>query len=116
MHARQTDEIPTVECRCFKHLEDEDTGSEEQQSTIQWNGKKWVDHGGENGWSPSKPYQQAHKLSDLVPSLKSMSDLKNPPWMKVPVPVHLEARTHKLAKKAKVDEHGWPITKGGSSK
>ena len=99
-----------------KHLEDEDTGSEEQQSTIQWNGKKWVDHGGENGWSPSKPYQQAHKLSDLVPSLKSMSDLKNPPWMKVPVPVHLEARTHKLAKKAKVDEHGWPITKGGSSK
>ena len=62
-----------------KHLEDEDTGGEEQQSTIQWNGKKWVDHGGENGWSPSKPYQQAHKLSDLVPSLKSMSDLKNPP-------------------------------------
>ena len=51
-----------------------------------------------------------------MPSLKSMSDLKNPPWMKVPVPVHLEARTHKLAKKAKVDEHGWPITKGGSSK
>jgi hypothetical protein len=69
----------------------------------------FVQHEGENGWSPSRPYQQARKLKDVVPTMKSMMDSKTPPWFKVPVPVYLEERNHRCDRKKSVDEHGWPI-------